>query len=121
MKTVKEMQKAIEEYGGIIVKLTVDGGAALIHKGSLKGCSVIWSFGGGWEHVSVAGRNRCPTWEEMCELKSIFWRPDEACVQYHPAENDYVNMLPYCLHIWRPIEEYSGVLPIPPSIFVGVK
>jgi len=60
--------------------------------------------GGGWDHVSVhvAGQDRCPTWEEMCYVKRLFFRQDEWVVQYHPAESDYVNAHPTTLHLWRP-------------------
>lgn len=76
----------------------------------------IYSFGEGWEHVSVSCQDRCPTWEEMCFFKDIFWPGNETCVQYHPAQSDYVNMHKYCLHIWRPID---GKFPTPPKIMVG--
>ena len=72
-----------------------------------------------WEHVSVSlpGKKRTPTWDEMCHVKSLFWDKDECVVQYHPAEKDYVNNHPYVLHLWKPI----GVdVPKPPSIMVGV-
>jgi hypothetical protein len=65
---------------------------------------IIFSFGGGWEHVSVSLKNRTPTWNEMCVVKDIFWRYDETVIQYHPAEKDYKNIHPYCLHMWRPID-----------------
>ena len=73
---------------------------------------------GGWDHVSVSFRNRTPTWDEMCEIKRMFFRPDEICVEYHPAESEYVNNMPYCLHIWRPQRE---PIPTPPSWMVGSK
>lgn len=77
---------------------------------------VIYSNGGGWEHVSMSSNNRCPTWEEMCFCKNIFFDEDECCIEYHPAKADYVNDHPYCLHIWKPI----GIeLPKPPTIMVG--
>jgi hypothetical protein len=69
-----------------------------------------------WEHVSVSLGNRCPTWDEMCFIKNIFWEEDEVVVQYHPAKKDYVNNSPYCLHLWKPAHT---VLPTPPSIAVG--
>lgn len=79
----------------------------------------VASNGGGWEHVSVSPcnekRKTCPTWEEMCEIKDLFWRPDECVVQYHPPKSDYVNRYPYCLHLWRPIGQE---LPRPPKEFV---
>lgn len=75
-----------------------------------------------WEHVSVSlqppGMIRCPTWEEMCHVKSLFWEPEQAVVQIHPPESEYVNESRFCLHLWRPV----GIeLPRPPSICVGMK
>jgi len=85
------------------------------------------SDGKGWDHVSVsllkatARRHkydqveRCPTWGDMCFIKDIFFNEDETVIQYHPAQSDYVNVLDYCLHLWRP----QGVeVPQPPLIMV---
>lgn len=72
-----------------------------------------------WEHVSVSTAVRCPTWEEMCVVKALFWDPHECVVQFHPPEEDYVNMHPYCLHLWKPLD--GVVLPRPPSIAVGIR
>ena len=70
----------------------------------------------GWEHVSVSRSDRSPTWEEMCQVKDLFWDDTDCVIQYHPPKSDYVNNHPYCLHLWRPI----GIeLPRPPSFFVG--
>lgn len=71
-----------------------------------------------WEHVSISMPNRCPVWEEMCWIKSLFWRDDECVVQFHPPDAEYVNNHAHCLHLWKPI----GVeIPLPPSLAVGVK
>lgn len=79
---------------------------------------VIASDGAGWEHVSVSRNDRCPTWDEMCHIKALFWDEDDCVIQYHPPRSEYVNNHPNCLHMWRPI----GVsLPLPPSIMVGFK
>jgi len=67
-----------------------------------------------WDHVSVSLKTRCPTWEEMCAIKDIFFDPDDVVVQYHPAKKDYVNFHPYCLHMWR----YNGTMPVPEKIRV---
>src|SRR5688572_20307232 len=65
---------------------------------------IIASSGEGWEHVSVTlNRSRCPTWEEMCEIKGMFWNDDECVVQFHAPKSDYINNHPYCLHLWKPI------------------
>ena len=84
---------------------------------------IIASNGMGWDHVSVCLRSRdkkffverCCTWEEMCYIKKVFFRPDEVVVQYHPAESDYINVHKYVLHLWRPQVEK---LPTPQTIMV---
>lgn len=68
-----------------------------------------------WEHVSVSLPNRCPRWQEMCYVKSLFWLPEEAVMQLHPPASDYVNNHPHCLHLWRPV---SGDIPLPPREMV---
>ncbi len=56
-----------------------------------------------WEHVSVtvAKQQRCPTWSEMCAVKSLFWTERETVLQFHPPQVDYINKHNYCLHLWR--------------------
>lgn len=56
-----------------------------------------------WEHVSVSVADRCPTWEEMCDVKELFWAPEETVMQFHPKRSKYVNKHPYCLHLWKPV------------------
>lgn len=81
------------------------------------------SDGMGWEHVSVSVAprfqvaKRCPTWEEMCIVKNIFWDETDLVIQYHPSKEDYVNMHPHVLHLWRPI---GVTLPKPDKLMVGV-
>lgn len=75
----------------------------------------------GWEHVSVSvvGQlTKCPSWPEMCVVKSIFWSPEETVMQLHPPESDYVNNHPGCLHLWRPVR---ATIPLPPPQLVGIK
>jgi hypothetical protein len=78
-----------------------------------------------WEHVSVSVRNRkdvplsrCPTWEQMHLVKTLFWDNEEAVMQLHPPASQYVNAHPFCLHLWRPAH---ATIPLPPSILVGPK
>lgn len=78
--------------------------------------TVIASDQAGWEHVSVSLPTRCPTWEEMCFIKNLFWDEEDCVVQFHPSKKDYVNNHPYCLHLWRPTE---GMMPTPPNFMVG--
>ena len=122
MKPLKQLYEELSKREDFqIIRTGIDGGMGIFTKGSQKGMTVIWSYAGGWEHVSIDGKKRLPDWNEMCELKDMFFSDDECCVQYHPPKSEYVNNIPYCLHIWKPIEQYSGKLPMPPSLFVGVK
>ena len=59
------------------------------------------SDGLGWEHVSVSLCDRCPTWDEMTHIKSIFWDSGDIVVQIHPPQSEYVNKHQFCLHLWR--------------------
>lgn len=101
-------------------KVGEDGGIGELYRAGKPYASVIWSNGGGWEHVSMAPykRNHTPTWDEMCALKDMFFYDEETVLQYHPAKSEYVNNVPNCLHLWRPIHEK---IPTPPSIMVGIK
>lgn len=78
---------------------------------------VIASISEEWEHVSVSPKNkkRCPTWEEMCAIKDMFFHDEEEVIQIHPRKSEYVNLHPYCLHMWRPV---NGLEKSPPPYFV---
>jgi len=71
-----------------------------------------------WEHVSVSLPNRCPTWEEMCFVKDLFWDKTQTVIQFHPPESEYVNNAKFCLHLWRNSKTETLT---PPSILVGLK
>lgn len=62
-----------------------------------------------WEHVLIdlEAQKRCATYEEMCNLKDIFWDENEIAIQVHPAKSDYINFCKYCLHLWRFRDIYS--------------
>lgn len=104
------------------VKIIKDGkdgfGGTFYDKKSRCNLNFIMSWGAGFEHCSVSMPTRCPSWEQMCAIKDAFWNDDEVCMQLHPAKKDYVNNHPYCLHIWKPINEK---IPLPQTILVGLK
>jgi hypothetical protein len=77
---------------------------------------VIASDGLGWQHVSVSHSDYTPTWDEMCQVKAMFWDPEDCVIQYHPPESEYVNCHRHCLHLWRPTEQ---AFPRPDPLLVG--
>ena len=92
------------------------------HPRNGKRFKVMVGDGDGWDHVSVSvghGKNlkaRCPTWDEMCWIKSLFFTGEETAMQLHPPASDYVNDHPACLHLWRP---HGIEIPRPPPIMIG--
>lgn len=123
--TMRTKEDTLKRLTGINAKITGIGGdgmsgIARMLNDKEKGDTFrfVFSWGMGWEHLSVSLPDRCPTWGEMCTFKEIFWLDSEWCVQFHPSKSEYVNNHDYCLHIWKPKKKY---LPTPPSILVGVK
>ena len=94
------------------------------------GFCVIASDGAGWDHVSVSmwtssgPAGRCPTWEEMCIVKALFFDEAEAVVQFHPPKSQYVSgestggAAKWCLHLWRPQSKRNRIK-LPPTELVG--
>lgn len=118
MKSVKDNKYLSVKDRGI------DGGFGYIrlprnNKTGFTKATIIWSWGDGWEHVSVCPLNgSMPTWDDMCLIKDMFWKDEECVVQYHPPKSEYVNNMPNCLHLWKPLFEN---MPMPPSILTGLK
>ena len=116
MRSQEDILAKCIEKGINVREINFDGIAATWGKRT-----IIASWGAGWEHVSINDKRVTPSWEEMCELKEVFWKDEECVVQYHPPKSEYVNNLSHCLHLWRPIEKFNGKLPIPNSLLVGIK
>lgn len=101
-----------------------NNGVFLVPLSNTSQAQCIASDGDNWEHVSVVindkriGKQRTPTWAEMCKIKALFWDDTETVIQYHPAKSDYVNNHKHCLHLWRPTQQS---LPTPDPILVGIK
>ena len=84
---------------------------------------IIASDGMDWEHVSVhialnSGKTRIRTWEEMCQVKNLFWDSEDAVMQLHPPQSTWVNNHRTTLHLWRPLKVD---IPLPPEVCVGYK
>ena len=87
-------------------------------KNRIRVLNIIASDGAGWEHVSVSMPDRCPTWNQMCFIKELFWDENDAVIQIHPPQSDYVNYHPYCLHLWRGFDT-NEFFTMPESFLVG--
>jgi hypothetical protein len=56
---------------------------------------------GNWRHLSVSMESNLPSWDDLHEVKRIFFGDDAFVVQIIPPESQYVNYHPYCLHLWQ--------------------
>jgi len=120
------MFHVLEQYrirSGVMGSSAFDGnnGMFLISPSSRnRPLSCIVSDGFGWEHVSVkahqGSKTRIPTWHEMCVVKALFWDADDAVMQLHPPQSQWINNHQDVLHLWRPIGQH---IPLPASILVG--
>ena len=113
LKEIKQCKRLV------IQEETQDGFSAIIHMPLWVG-SVICSWGGGWEHISVSPSKKriTPEWDEMCRIKEIFFKDEESVIQIHPPKDMYVNNMPNCLHLWRYTD---GEMILPPSFMVGMR
>jgi len=116
MKTFEE----IKNSGKVIVTEKDDEGFSGMYYGFNLPATLICSWGAGWEHVSISPTRKSytPSWDDMCRLKEVFFKDDEAVIQIHPPKSEYVNNMPNCLHLWRCT--YKDMV-LPPAILVGIK
>ena len=54
-------------------------------------------------HVSVSRRSRLPSWDDLKLVKKSFIGEDREAVHVLPKASDYINLHPYCLHLWGEI------------------
>ena len=91
MRSFKEIS---ENERVTISAVSMDGISGTVHLSGYT-ASLIVSNGAGWEHASISPfRKVTPSWEDMCKLKDIIWKEDEAVIQIHPVKEDYVNIMP---------------------------
>jgi hypothetical protein len=57
-----------------------------------------------WLHVSCSYRNRLPTWDDLRAVKDAFVGPDRYACQVFPPRDRYVNIGPFVLHLWSPLD-----------------
>lgn len=88
--------------------------------------TVIASWGGKWDHVSVSlASGKIPPWLLMEHIRRTFFRPTETVVQIHPPIDQYMDysqlgpaigkLQKHILHLWRP--QFVDI-PLPPLIFI---
>ena len=68
-------------------------------------CSVLtYPDGKRWIHVSCARKTRIPDWDDLKHVKEIILG-DRFAVQIFPPKDEYVNLHPFCLHLYSPEDQ----------------
>ncbi len=57
-----------------------------------------------WMHASVAAPTRLPTWDELRAVKEWTLGTEAKAIQVIPPRSQYVNLHPYCLHLFACID-----------------
>lgn len=102
MKTLDDITKSERVFNVDRMGLLNIGFIKLTDAGT---CTVIWSEDeNGWEHVSISPKKRfkLPTWNDMSQVKDIFFNENEEVLQLHPKKSEYVDVKDNCLHLWKP-------------------
>lgn len=102
MRANKEIMKNERLFGVHRLGILNHGFIKLTDAGT---CSIVWCEDeNGWEHVSISPKKqfKIPTWNDMCQVKEIFFNDDEEVLQLHPKKSQYVNIQENCLHLWKP-------------------
>lgn len=118
---MRSMEEIKNNRSILIASIGEDGGCGFVwldpdHRN--RSATVVWSTGGGWDHVSVSYPSRTPGWMEMQRAKELFFEDEECVMQLHPKASEYVDFHPHCLHMWRP---QGQEIPQPPSWMTGPK
>ena len=116
-KTLSVNLEKLREDHPMYVKATYGSieGFFVIPHGN-KNLRVISGCGEGWDHVSVSLPHRCPTWDEMCFIKNLFFEENETVVQIHPLKSKYINKHKFCLHLWK---KWDSEIELPPDWMIA--
>ena len=82
--------------------------------GPLRVCVSPWDpvapNAGRWLHASISHPLRCPSYEELLDVRRRIFRPDEVVLQVFPPSDEHFSLHPYTLHLWA---TFDGGRPIP--------
>lgn len=68
---------------------------------TLSGCYGIVSKDNGLWHLSISHPKRLPTYDELKEARYNYMPELHYVAQIFPPKNEFVNLHPYCLHLWE--------------------
>lgn len=63
-----------------------------------------------WMHISLSRADRLPSHDDLKHAKETFAGNNRYAYQVFPPVKEYVNIHPFCLHLWVPL---TGEPPLP--------
>jgi len=57
-----------------------------------------------WMHLSVSREDRIPNWSDLTEVKEKFLGRDVEAVLKFAPRSQWVNLMPYCMHLWHCVD-----------------
>ena len=116
---MKSKDEIIASNKVLITQNSMDGFFGILFIRGWQG-TVQVSWGAGWDHVSVSPQKSkyTPSWDDMCAIKEVFFKDDEAVIQIHPPKDEYICNVSNCLHLWRANDKE---MVLPPAFMVGLR
>jgi len=71
--------------------------------------SISTADSGFWYHLSVSRPDRIPSWDDLLKVRNELLG-DIECYHVIPTAKDYVNVHPYCMHIWARFDQQRCVV-----------
>ena len=81
------------------------------HDGLRIAVSAALYDGGAYIHASCSRQDRMPSYYDLRDLKAIAFGPERYACQVFPPESEHVNIHPFCLHLWGPMQAKNWPLP----------
>jgi hypothetical protein len=72
-----------------------------------KKCTVMVSIDNGKWHLSISKHNASPSYKEIKAARYYYVPNDVTMAQLFPPEEEFVNLQPYCHHLWQIDEDYE--------------
>jgi len=72
-------------------------------------CRIIVTRDNGLWHLSISTPDASPSYNEIKEARYRFLPNEVTMAQIFPPKEEFVNLHPYCHHLWEiPGEEHDG-------------
>lgn len=67
--------------------------------------AVIKTIDAGREHISLSKSHQLPSWNEVKKVREKYCDPKKFYVMVLPPKEYYVDVHPYCFHLWEVLAE----------------